>query len=142
MSAAMEASLEGIDSIGFSLLDFSFDADFSEAKIYASTIIEKVLANGLNDCNLLNVNIPVPQDGVIRGVKVCKQAEGLWVEDFKEAKDPRGESYYWLTGKFEHTDKNELSDIFWLEQDYITVVPSHHDLTQYSAIPKINWLNQ
>ena len=32
MSAAVEAGVEGLQSIGFSLLDFAWDADFSQCK--------------------------------------------------------------------------------------------------------------
>ncbi len=142
MSAAMEASLEKIDSIGFSLLDFSFGADFTAAKHYAGIIIEKVLEKGLSNCRLLNVNIPKGPLRSIKGIKVCKQGDGQWIEEFKEAKDPRGESYYWLTGSFKNNDESESSDIKWLAENYITIVPSHHDLTQYKALESLNWLNQ
>ncbi|MEM1124626.1 MAG: 5'/3'-nucleotidase SurE, partial [Bacteroidota bacterium] len=47
MSAAMEASLEGMNSIGFSLLDFTFDADFEPSKPFVKQIIEHTLKNGL-----------------------------------------------------------------------------------------------
>src|SRR5690606_36471894 len=98
MLAAMEASLEGITSIGFSLLDYSFDADFSAAKKVASSIIRNVFEKKLGACKLLNVNIPAHTE--IKGIKVCRQAKGRWVEEFQEGTDPRGEKYYWLTGKF------------------------------------------
>ncbi len=142
MSAAMEASLEGIDSIGFSLLDFSFDADFEPAKHFARIIIRKVLENGMMGCKLLNVNIPAVSKEEIKGVKVCKQAEGIWVEEFKEAQDPRGESYFWLTGEFRHDDDSQESDILWLKENYVTIVPSHHDLTHYGAMKDMDWLNE
>ncbi|MBK6363226.1 MAG: 5'/3'-nucleotidase SurE [Saprospiraceae bacterium] len=132
MSAAMEASLEGINSIGFSLSDYSFDADFSLAKKYAEVIIRDVLMHKLNDCRLLNVNIPAGQD--IKGIKVCRQARGRWIEEFKEGIDPRGEKYYWLTGKFEYEDHGEDTDIYALENNFVSVVPSGFDLTAYPAL--------
>lgn len=141
MSAAMEASLEQVDSIGFSLLDFSFEADFEAAKNVADKIIGEVLAKGLQDCRLLNVNIPRGKKGEIKGVRVCKQAEGVWVEEFKEGVDPRGEKYYWLTGAFVNLDKSEDTDIAWLQKGFVSVVPSGHDLTKYKALDKMNYLN-
>lgn len=140
MSAAMEASLEGINSIGFSLLDYSFQADFTGAKIYASKIIEGVLANGLSQCNLLNVNIPAVQPEDIKGIRICKQSEGNWVEEFQEGTDPRGQKYYWLTGKFINLDIAQNSDILALNDNYVTIVPSGHDLTRYEAIPSLKYL--
>jgi 5'-nucleotidase len=139
MSAAMEASLEGIDSIGFSYLDFSFDADFTQAKPYISRIILEVLKNKLKYSQLINVNIP---KGEIKGVKVCRQAKGTWVEEFVQSVDPRGEPYYWMTGKFSYTDPDRDNDLKALEDGYISVVPSHHDLTHYKSIPALDFLEK
>jgi len=70
MSAAMEASLEGINSIGFSLLDFSHNADFEQGRKFVTKIIKDVLEKGMSDCNLLNVNIPNLPEADIKGIKV------------------------------------------------------------------------
>ncbi|MDH3650620.1 MAG: 5'/3'-nucleotidase SurE [Saprospiraceae bacterium] len=139
LSAAMEASLEGIDSIGFSLLDYSFSADFGPCQPFVKDIVEHVLANKLTDTKLLNVNIPV---GMIKGIKICRQAEARWVEEFQQGEDPRGEKYYWLTGRFENLDGGQDADVVALEQGYISVVPSMHDLTHYSAIDSLQSLAQ
>ncbi|MFK7809114.1 MAG: 5'/3'-nucleotidase SurE [Saprospiraceae bacterium] len=133
MSAAMEASLEGIDSIGFSLLDFSHDADFEQGRKYITKIITEVLDKGLKNCNLLNVNIPKLPESEIKGIKICRQAEARWVENFQEGQDPMGRPYYWLTGEFQNDDTRSDNDIMALEQGYISVVPSMHDLTAYKA---------
>lgn len=136
MSAAMEASLEGIPSIGFSLLDYSFEADFQACESFIMDILIKALQTGIYNCNLLSVNIPKLEKSQIKGIKVCKQAEGRWDEEFKESKDPRGESYYWLTGKFVAPEPQPDTDIWALNNGYISIVPSGHDLTVYPAIPE------
>ena len=120
MSAAMEASLEGINSVGFSLLDYSFEADFSPTAPYIDKIVRSVLENGLGTCKLLNVNFPKTPLQELKGMKVCRQAEAQWVEEFQEAKDPRGEKYYWLTGKFIHQDNGDDTDLWALENNYIS----------------------
>ncbi len=134
MSAAMEASLENIPSVGFSLLDYSFDADFYAASHYASRITEYVLKNGINGCKLLNVNIPKLSMEEIKGIKICRQAEGRWIEEFSEGIDPRNQKYYWLTGRFVIDDEGNDTDIHALENGYVSVVPSMHDLTNYPSI--------
>ena len=139
MSAAMEASLEGIKSIGFSLLDFSFEADFEPALFYVEKII-KTMMNNLDQGNqLLNVNIPNLSFEDIKGIKVCRQGKGEWVEDFKEATDPRGENYYWLTGKFKNGQAAEGTDLWALQNGYISIVPSQHDLTNYAVLDNIKY---
>jgi 5'-nucleotidase len=134
LSAAMEASLEGIPSIGFSLLDYSFSADFEPSKPYVRHMISYILENGLEHGSLLNVNIPALPYEDIKGLKVCRQADARWVEEFQEALDPRGQKYYWLTGKFINEDNGEDTDVWALDNHYISVVPSMHDLTNYKAL--------
>jgi len=134
MSAAMEASIEGIKSIGFSLLDFSYEANFEAAKHFASIIIKDVLNNKKHNKLLLNVNIPRLPVNDIKGIKVCKQGEGIWVEDFQEGLDPRGVKYYWLTGSFRSDQAEEGTDLWALKNGYVSIVPSQHDLTNYTLI--------
>ncbi len=139
LSAAMEASLEGIDSIGFSLLDYSFSANFQDCLPYVTDIVRHVLENPLECTKLLNVNIPV---GQIKGVKICRQAEARWVEEFQEGSDPRGEKYYWLTGRFESLDQGPDADVTALQNGYISIVPSMHDLTHYQALDSLRSLEK
>jgi 5'-nucleotidase len=135
MSAAMEASIEGIPSIGFSLLDFSFEhANFEPSKKYIRELALFVLKNGLPNGMLLNVNIPKLPAESIKGMKICRQAKGYWKEEFLEAYDPYKQPYYWLTGKFILDDHQSDTDIQALEEGYVSVVPSMHDLTDYKAL--------
>ena len=141
LSAAMEASLTNIPSIGFSLLDFSFSADFKASSSYVSAIMRYVLTNGMADGSLINVNIPNLPTEEIKGFRICRQANARWVEDYKEAKDPHGQPYYWLTGSFVNNDHSDDTDVWALENGYISVVPSMHDLTNYPAIESMKDIN-
>jgi 5'-nucleotidase len=137
MSAAVEGAIEGIPSIGFSLCNYSIEADFSAAAHFAGIIAKNVLEHGLPDGVCLNVNIPdVPLD-IIKGVRVCRQAKALWQEEFDERKDPYGRKYYWLTGKFVDLDGGEDTDVFALENNYVSVVPTQFDLTAHNAISEM-----
>ena len=131
MSAAIEASIENIPSIGFSLLDFSLEADFTGAKIYARRIVEKVLAMKADKHLCLNVNIPAVDPQLIRGIKFCRQAYAKYEEDFHERKDPAGKKYYWLTGEFQNFDKGKDTDVWALHNNYVSVVPVQFDLTNH-----------
>jgi 5'-nucleotidase len=138
MSAALEASLEGIPSIGFSLCDYRHEADFAPAAWYAKYIVEQVLNKGLPAHTLLNVNIPKLALNEIKGVKIARQARAKWEEEYLERLDPMGKPYYWLTGKFVNYDHGEDTDEWALANGYVSVVPIHHDLTAHYAIPFIN----
>ena len=132
MSAAMEAAIESIPSIGFSLLDYSFEADFSAAREYVFNIAKWVLNNNKEKRLLLNVNIPQLPAAKIKGVKVCRQADAKYKEDFNERKDPHGKNYYWLTGEFLNFDKGKDTDVWALKNGYVSVVPVQFDLTNYT----------
>ncbi len=135
MSAAMEAAIEGIDAIGFSLLDYSFEADLALARRVAITIARRVLKHGLPKNTLLNVNIPGIAANQCRGIRICRQAVARWEEEFSERVDPRGKTYYWLTGKFVNYDQGDDTDEWALQNGYVSVVPVQYDLTAHFAIP-------
>ncbi|MCL4140858.1 UNVERIFIED_CONTAM: hypothetical protein GTU68_046846 [Idotea baltica] len=136
MSAAMEASLEGIPSIGFSLADYSFKADFKPATPFIKDIISTALKGQLKKGHLINVNIPNVAD--LKGTRICRQAEGSWIEDFKEGEDPRGQKYYWLTGKFIAEDLAQDTDVWAMKNGYISIVPVKHDLTDHDALRELD----
>lgn len=131
MSAAMEACIESIPSIGFSLMDFSYEADFEAARHYVRKIVSSLLKKTLDKHMLLNVNIPSVPLELIKGVKVCRQAYAKYQEDFKQRKDPQGKKYYWLTGAFVNFDKGTDTDVWALENNFVSVVPVLFDLTNY-----------
>jgi 5'-nucleotidase len=131
MSAAVEAGVEGLQAIGFSLLDFSWDADFGQAKEFIQGIVLKTLENPLPKGVVLNVNIPKLKKDQIKGVKVCRQAVAKWEESFDERINPHGKKYYWLTGYFNNMDNGVDADENALADGYISVVPVKFDLTAH-----------
>ncbi|MBN3034422.1 MAG: 5'/3'-nucleotidase SurE [Bacteroidales bacterium] len=137
MAAVIEATIDGIPAIGFSLLDYSHKADFSAVDDYVRVITRNVLENGLPEGVCLNVNIPAVSREVIRGIKVCRQSRGRWDEEFEERLDPHSRYYYWLTGVFLNGDAARGSDAWALSNNYISVVPVQIDFTAYKALAAI-----
>ena len=138
MSAAIEAGIEGVPAIGFSLLDYSWNADFSQSKDFIRKITLNALNNGIPKGVVLNVNIPAVKKSDIKGVKICRQAKAYWVEEFDKRKNPLGQEYYWLTGKFVNKDQGEDTDEWALKNNYISIVPVEFDLTAHHAIQDLN----
>ena len=134
MSAAMEGALEGIPSIGFSLSDHSIDADFTASKEVVRKIIGMALKDKMPDGVCLNVNIPAVTPDLIKGIKVCRQARANWEEEFDERKDPFGKQYFWLTGKFKNYDEGKDTDIWALENNYVSIVPCQFDITAHHTL--------
>jgi 5'-nucleotidase len=136
MSAAVEAGVEGIPAIGFSLLDYSWNANFEPLKKYIKKIVLNVLENGLPDGVVLNVNFPKSE--TFNGIKVCRQARANWVEEFDKRTNPQGRVYYWLTGKFTNMDEGDDTDEWALANNYISLVPVQFDLTAHHFIKNLN----
>jgi 5'-nucleotidase len=138
MSAAIEGAIEGTPAIGFSLCDFSHDADFSHIEDYICKITKQVLDKGLPKGVALNVNFPPKRNDSLKGIRICRQANAKWVEEFLERLDPNGRKYYWMTGNFVNFDKGEDNDEWAIANNYVSVVPCQFDLTAYSALPLLN----
>lgn len=139
MSAAMEAAIEGVPSIGFSLMDFKFEADFTVSKMVVHELTKRMLARKMPDHILLNVNIPITTPEEFKGMKICRQAYAKWEEEFDHRVDPRGNDYYWMVGRFVNLDKNPGTDADALKEGYASIVPIKIDFTDMKMK---DWLKQ
>ncbi|MDR2383683.1 MAG: 5'/3'-nucleotidase SurE [Prevotellaceae bacterium] len=144
MGAAIEAAMLGMPAIGFSLCDHSLNADFSGAVKYGATIVQDVLANGIPKGIALNVNIPALPFDEIKGIQICRQNKGMWNEDFILKPDPvTGEKLYWLTGYYHNEEAGaEGTDETALSNGYVSIVPTHFDLTAYDVINEMKRLER
>ncbi len=138
VAAAREGSMNGITSIAFSLLSHEPDADFTAAAKYVQVIIEKVVQNGIAKQTCLNVNIPNVPENEIKGIRICRQTLGKWIEEFDYRVNPHNKDYYWLTGKFSNFEPSaEDTDEWALNNNYVAIVPIEVDLTSYTALKDI-----
>lgn len=140
MSAAVEGALSGIPSVGYSLTDYSEDADFQYSEKIVQIISKKVIKEGLKKGTCLNVNIPNIKENQIKGIKVCRQGRAFWDDTFDHRKDPLGKDYYWLTGSFSSKEQALDTDINYLENNYVTIVPTQFDMTCHDSVDELkNW---
>ena len=139
MSAAMEAAIEGIPSIGFSSLDYKFEADFTLSKMVARELTQKMLAQVLPEHLLLNVNIPMVTPEEFKGMKICRQAYAKWEEQFDRRVDPRGKDYFWMVGKFMNMDLESGTDVEALKDGFASIVPVKIDFTD---LKMKSWLEE
>ncbi|WP_099365131.1 5'/3'-nucleotidase SurE [Sphingobacterium sp. 1.A.4] len=137
MSAAVEGAIEGIPSVGYSLDDFAYNADFSHTRPYVKAIAMQVLEHGLPKNSLLNVNFPNVKKE-IKGIKVCRQANAKWFEEFDERLDPYQREYFWMTGKFDLQDRGEDTDAYAINNSFVSIVPTQFDMTAHHVIPELN----
>jgi 5'-nucleotidase len=141
MAAVLEAAMENIPAIGFSLSDYSYHADFSHCEPFILNLAKNMLQHGLAPGVCLNVNIPAINGSPVKGIKVARQGKAFWDEDFEARSDPHGRNYYWLKGEFVNTDEGTDTDEWALANNYVSVVPVQIDLTAYQALEKIKSWN-
>ncbi len=135
MGAAIEGCIFDVPSIGFSLCDFTSDADFSSTMEVASKVAKKAIEEGLPKGICLNVNVP---SGAVKGIRVTTQTQGKWVNEYHRSKDGAGRDIFWLTGNFENWEgENENSDEWVLANGYASVVPVKIDMTAYDFLPQL-----
>lgn len=137
MAAVIEGAMAGVPSVGFSLDNYSLNASFDASGPFVKKIVEEVIAKGLPNGICLNVNIPDVHESLIRGIKVCRQAQGTWKEDFDEREDPHGREYYWMKGVYVQTGNGDDTDQHALKNNYVAVVPIQLDFTAYQAIDQL-----
>lgn len=148
MGAVMEATVVGVPAIGFSMLDHRPEADFTHTSPYVRDIVTKVMSDDLMLEHLrggvgLNVNIPMTPD--IKGVHLCRQANGVWIDEFHyvEGDENDGKATFQVTGKYVNRESYSTdTDRFWLEQDSISIVPVHADYTDFGSISSFKSLEQ
>lgn len=135
MGAAAEGCVFGIPSIGVSLLSHHADADFTECCRLGKALAEKVLQEGLPHGTYLNLNVPT--DIPVKGIKVCHQADGRWVKEFKRGEDANGRPVFWLTGHFRNDDTLANNDDKVLKEGYASLVPCKLDVTDYAFMTQL-----
>jgi 5'-nucleotidase len=138
MAAVIEGCIDRIPSIGFSMNDFSSHLKLDPTRKWIQQIVSQVLQHGLQDGICLNVNFPVVDK--IKGIKVTRQANASWKEEFDSRMDPRGGNYYWLTGKFVNHDNGNENDLKAMGEGYASVVPVKIDFTAYDQIENLKYL--
>ena len=139
MGVVIEGCLKGISSIGYSLCNHFADADFSSSLPYIRRITEQVLEHGLPLGICLNVNFP--DTASLKGVRICRQTNGAWINEWKRSLHPRGGEYFWLTGEFDNYEPEaEDSDHWALGHGYVAVTPTQIDVTAYGMMNELkNW---
>lgn len=148
VSAAMEGIIEGIPSVAFSLTSHTHK-DFQPAADFAKILVAQLAENPIADLMLLNVNVPPVTWDELAGVKVTRQGVRRYVDVFDRRTDPRGKTYYWLTGEVLedieppeglNLPKTVPIDVHVIRDKYISITPLNYNLTYASGIMDLsNW---
>jgi len=139
MSIALEGCVKKVPSIAFSSGKMASDADFSYMTPYVQKIVKMVLDNGLPNGICLNVNMP--EDENIKGIKICKMGMGEWYEEWQEREHPRGGKYYWISGYYASDNPDDKEEDSWaFNNGYVAITPIQLDMTAYCFMDKLKKL--
>jgi len=136
VSAATEGAMLGIPSFAISLATFK-NPVFDFAARFSCKIAKEMLNNKLPSGVYLNINIPAIDENKIKGVSVTRQGKAIFQEKFEKRYDPRGNTYYWLSGQKIDKEKDIDIDEGAVQAGYISVMPVHFDLTHYASIERV-----
>ncbi len=134
VAAAIEGAFYRHPAVAVSLEYDEKIRDFPTAARHARHVIEQLLAHGLKEGDLFNVNIPVLERGPIRGVKVMPQNISPYLEKFDRRVNPRGRLYFWTGRDFSCPTPQPDTDVTALADSYITVTPLKFDLTDHAKM--------
>ena len=140
VAAAVEGAFYGVPSLAVSIED-SDAVDFDGAARLARRLIDQLAAGGLAPGMLLNINMPDLSLGPPKGVKVVPQSMKGWREGWQQRRDPRGRTYYWMTGQEAPEDVGVDSDVAALAERYVTVTPLRFDLTDHARLDEVRGLD-
>ena len=136
VSAATEGTVLGIPSIAVSLTTHD-QADFTYAAKFAARLAQRVVAEGLPQGTLLNVNVPAVPEEKISGVRVTRQGNSSWEDTFDVRRDPAGKEYFWLTGSMAIRDTDPDTDQIAVRENFISVTPIHYELTDMVLLERM-----
>ena len=128
VSAAIEGTMYSVPSLAVSLATEP-PYDFTTGGEIACKLAAKILECGLPKNTLLNANIPKAE--TIRGVRITRQGRRLWKNSIQETKDPWGKIHYWIGGGTTHPESGEDTDVYAINNGFVSVTPIHLDLTNH-----------
>jgi 5'-nucleotidase len=136
VTAAMEAVISEVPGIAVSLdsKPGHGELDYAPAARVAALVATQVIANGLPEGVLLNVNVPCLPNDQIKGIKITRQGLRVYHDALDARKDPRGRPYYWIGGDFPTGVAEDGTDVGALAEGYVSVTPLQLDLTAYKVM--------
>ncbi|KAA3643026.1 MAG: 5'/3'-nucleotidase SurE [Chloroflexi bacterium] len=147
VTAAMEATIEGVPGIAVSLETpdgFRGQQDYAPAARIGRRVAEQVIQHGLPKGTSLNVNVPYLQDDEFKGLRVTRQGLRVYRDELIQRDDPRGRPYYWIGGEPPTGVSEDGTDIGAVYDGYVSITPLQLDLTAHQFMSELNewdWQN-
>ncbi len=130
VAAAMEGFLLGIPAIAFSLATKGHQHLDGAARV-ARDVVRRFVERPYPSTGpvLLNVNIPNRPHDQIGGIVATRLGKRHHAEEVIRAKNPRGETVYWIGPAGSAKDAGPGTDFHAVASGHVSVTPLHIDLT-------------
>lgn len=136
VSAALEGTLLGVNSVAMSLATFS-DVGYEQAADFALVLARLLADHPLPPKVLLNVNYPAVAPAYAQNVRVTRLGDRRYCDSFEARTDPRGKTYYWLAGEVVEADEDPDTDGCAIRDHCVSITPIHYDMTYRPMIPEL-----
>lgn len=136
VAAAIEGLMLGIASMAVSV-DPSHPAAFETAATVARFLAEQIIARGMPEGALLNVNVPGRPASEIRGYRITRLGKRAYSGSVFRKTDPRGRPYYWIGGEVASVEEQDGTDFSAVRDGFVSITPIHLDLTSHGSIERL-----
>ncbi|MBG0775104.1 MAG: 5'/3'-nucleotidase SurE [Desulfovibrionaceae bacterium] len=139
VSAATEGALAGVHSLAVSYDDFN-PTDLSEQAAYAARLLARLDFAAWDPAHVLNLNFPARPMAETLPLRVCPHTPAAYRDVYDRRTDPRGRTYYWLTGEIPTEEIGPDTDKGLLNAGHVTLTPLKLDFTAHRAMAALRGL--
>lgn len=140
VAAAVEGRFLGLPAIAVSLVGHE-PRHFDTAGQAVRELIDRLERDPLPADTILNINVPDVPFGELKGFKATRLGYRHKAEPAIPARDPKGNTVYWVGAAGPGQDAGAGTDFHAVEHGYVSVTPLQIDLTRHAAIERLAaWL--
>ncbi len=142
VAAATEGFLLGIPAIAVSLAGQEL-AHYETAARVVVDLVKRFEKNTHAAPWLLNVNVPDVAYDELQGIEVTRLGKRHKAEPVVKAKNPHGQTVYWVGAAGKAQDAGEGTDFCAIKNRRVSITPLQIDLTQYAQLDAVKaWMGE
>ncbi len=137
VAAAMEGRFLGFPAIAISLAGEHTLYDTAARVI--QVLVQHLMRYPLPTDTVLNVNVPNVPYADIKGYRVTRLGRRMPSGNMIEAKDPLGETIYWVGALGQEHDAGPETDFHAIRNNFVSITPLETDVTAYKIMPDLEY---
>jgi 5'-nucleotidase len=136
VGGAFEGAINGIRSIAISVASYVDDAPlhYETAESWLRENFQWLATAPIDPHSILNVNVPSIAPEQIRGTKITAMGMRVYEDRVEKRSDPWGREYYWQGGVVVVDSTQRGTDVWAVNEGFVSVTPVRLDWTAHSLI--------